>query len=101
MPQLLEHRHISSLEIDNIRVRRKCLENHRRYLLRNSGIASDTHVRDGTREPIVRHIFLEEYILRFKVDSVIKVRSTKDASHRIVPYHLITNRIGCNTYLGC
>ena len=52
VPQLLEHRRVSSLKVGDIRVGRERLENHRRYLLRNARVASDTHVSKNTCEPI-------------------------------------------------
>lgn len=42
---------LSRLAISGIR--RKRLENHLRYLFRNAWVALDTHVREGTCEPIV------------------------------------------------
>jgi hypothetical protein len=92
---------MSSPEISNIRVRRKHTENRHRHRFRNARVTSDAYVRKGARKPVVRHISLEEYILCVKLDSVINVRSTKDASHRIVPHDLIANGSVYNTYLGC
>ena len=100
-PQLLEHRRVASLEIDDIWVGRERLENHRGYFLWNARVASDTHMCESAREPIVRHISLEECILRVELDSVIDVRSTKDASLRIVSHNLIANSIVCHPYVGC
>lgn len=99
--QLLEYRRVSSLKISDIRVRRERLENHCRYLLRNTKVILDTHMSKGTCEPIIRYISLEECILRVELDSVINVYSTKDASYRIMTYNLIVNSIVYKTYLGC
>lgn len=76
------------------------LKTHRRYLFGNAKVVPDAHVREGIREPIVRYISLKEYILCVEFDSAVNVRSTKDASHRIVLYNLIVNGIRCSTYQG-
>jgi len=90
-----------SFKIDDIRIGRQRLENHIRHHLRNARVASDTHVRKGTRKPVVGNISLKKGILRIELDSVVDVRATEDASHRIVPHHLIAGRIIRNTYPGC
>ncbi len=92
---------MSSLEISNIRVRRKYTENHYKHRFRNTRVISDAHVREGAYEPVVRHVPLKEYILHIKLNSVVDICSTKDTSHRIVPHDLITNGSVYNTYLGC
>ena len=102
MAQLLEHRRLTSLEIDNIRVGRERTENHCRYLLGNARVASDAHVREGTREPVVRRVSLKECILRIELDSVVNVRSTKDASdHWLRGWHGRSIMLGDTVGVAC
>lgn len=76
------------------------MENLYRYFVRNIRIILNTYVREGVRQPIIRHISLEEYILCIKLDLVVNIHSAKDTSYRIILYDLITNSSVYNTYLG-
>jgi hypothetical protein len=77
------------------------LKNYFRYFLKNVRVISDIYMHKSTREPIIKYLSLKECILRIKLDSVINIYSTKHACYKIMPHDLITNSIGCSTYLGC
>jgi hypothetical protein len=67
---------IVTLKIGNMSFGGESLKKLLRYLLKNARVASDTHVRKGTREPVIRPISLKECILCVKIDSVIDVQNS-------------------------
>jgi hypothetical protein len=64
-----------------------------RYLLWSVRVASDAHASKSSSEAIIRDITLEKSILHIRSDALVKMRSVRDASKRIVSHDLIAHGV--------